>query len=123
MGSRGTGGFTNNTGQGASGVGGNGGASGKDRCGQEHTVELEDVGRCSYYTTHHDVPPPGSKVSLMFNSLRIEVQDVNGLTVGYLPMHMHYLVDCMNEGSSYSVGVVSSRKVPIPAVRVHIKPQ
>lgn len=122
MGSRGTGGFTNNTGQGASGAGGNGGASGKDRCSQEREADLEDVSRCAYFVTHQNVPPPGTKVVLNFNSIRLEVNDLNGLTVGYLPMALHYLVDCINDGASYSVGITASRKLPMAYVRIHLQP-
>lgn len=123
MGSRGTGGFSNNTGQSASQGGGNGGSSGKDRCLIEKTVDLEDVGRCSYFVNQNHVPNPGAKVTINFNSIRLEVVDLGGLVVGYLPMELHYLVECMSEGNTYSAGIMSSRNTPTPSVKVHIKSQ
>lgn len=122
MGSRGTSNFSDYSGTPSSGTGGNGGSSGSDRCTVEVNAVLEDVARCALYKRSQTVPPIGSRVDLSFNGSRLEVSDLSGTVIGYLPTNFNYLQSCMEKGYSYSGGVADSRLLPMPYVKVSLRP-
>jgi hypothetical protein len=100
----------------------NGGSSGDDKCGKAFPTSLDEVSRCTYFTTHGSLPPIGTPVSVVFNGVRIAVTTLSGEELGYLPTSFNYIRLCINEGRSYGGSVTSSRTIPTANVFVDITP-
>lgn len=96
-----------------------GGSSGLDICKKAISTELEEIGRCFYYTNYGSVPEIGTKVIVFFNKVRISVENELGEEIGYLPTEYNYLISCM-EIFSYEGIVQSSSLEPLPKVIVDI---
>lgn len=131
MGSTSTGRFTDYpttrrpSGEPPSGSEGNGGQD--DRCGKAISDQLlDDVERCDYWTSHHDVPPVGSDVELLPNlhegRLAVALAGT-GEILGYLPTKFNYLRGCMEEGWRYQGEVVATLRELTALIRVDLGPQ
>jgi hypothetical protein len=102
-------------------TGNKGGASGNDPCRKAFSDILEEVERCEYYINHHDVPPPGSNVTVRLRK-RLEVLYEGKEVIGYLPTSRNYLASCIESGINYNGVVTNSRLKPMPSVSVDISP-
>lgn len=97
-----------------------GGTSGENKCDKAISANLEDIERCSYYTTHQDVPEVGTAVQLSFNQRLIVV--TGGLTLGNLPTKFNYLMACLEDGYTYAGAVSSSSNNGIARIVVDLAP-
>lgn len=117
MGSSGTGNLSDYSGRGSGGS--QGGSSGSNKCENPVEEQLEEVATSPYMSNKGAVPPAGTDVTLNF-AKRLEVMDLTGLVIGYLPTQYHYLIQCIGQGFVYKGTVVTSATGAVPAVLVRL---
>lgn len=100
----------------------NGGSSGIDKCGIAFSTNLEEVGRCFYFTTFGTVPVSGTSVIVSFKGTRLIVETIVGEEIGYLPTKFNYLKLCIDDGFSYGGVVTNSKNTPTASIFVDIIP-
>jgi hypothetical protein len=98
----------------------------QDRClASIEETALEEIERCSYFTSNEAVPPPGTDVEVLDKPVggRLAVA-IAGTpeVVGYLPTRLNYLVSCLATGYNYPGEVTSSAESPVAVVRVQLHP-
>lgn len=99
-------------------------SAGSDPCQEPvEAVNLEEVARCAYFSTHGAIPPPGTEVEVVgLHQGRIAVAErSSGLIMGYLPTSYSYLASCL-ESTHYAGDVVASSATPVPTVTVSFSP-
>jgi hypothetical protein len=124
MGSTSTGKFDNYPPSGGKKGGPQGGGPAADQCTRDlSNVQLEEVGRSTYFEAHKIVPTTGTAIFLRNTMVgpRLCIDMANGEDIGFLPVEYNYLIVCVKKGFTYAGEVTNSSQKPIPSVRVNLR--
>jgi hypothetical protein len=99
-----------------------GGRSGNDKCLRAFSTNLEEVASSPYLNQNGDLPPKGTKIVIVFDKRLMAVTEA-GVSLGYLPTPFNYLLNCIENGFSYSGIIVSSNLNPLPSIAIDVHPQ
>ena len=99
-----------------------GGSSGVDKCALGFSSYIEEVSRCFYYLNYAGVPETNTDVRVIFNGIRLAVENLRGEELGYLPTEYNYLRYCLEEGYEYSGVVSGASDTTPPKIMVDITP-
>lgn len=91
-------------------------------CPDNIIFELEDVGRCPYYSSENTVPAPGTNIALLkelYNN-RLAIEDNNKTIIGLVPIEHNYLFECIKAQFNYFGSVINSSSKTTPYVKVEI---
>jgi hypothetical protein len=128
MGSSGSGKFHNyppSGGKKAGSSGPQGKSPTRDRCAEELSdVQLEEVGRSTFFEAHDGVPKAGTAIVLRSATVgpRLSIDTADGESVGFLPTEYNYLAVCLKKGFSYAGEVTKSSKAPVPGIHINLIP-
>lgn len=100
----------------------NGGTSGVDQCSLAFQTSLEEVSRCFYYINYSKVPDVDTEITVVFNGIRMAIENLLGEELGYLPTKFNYLRLCLSDNFKYSGIITFSTSLPTPTIRVDITP-
>ncbi|MFA6483406.1 MAG: hypothetical protein WCW62_12560 [Bacteroidales bacterium] len=98
-----------------------GGRSGNDKCQRAFSTNLEEVASSQYLIQNGYLPPVGTNVFISFNE-RIVAETEDGVCIGFLPTRFNYLLNCIENGFSYSGVIARSNSIPLPSLTIDVNP-
>jgi hypothetical protein len=89
-------------------------------CSQVFSTFLTDVN--SYVRKHNSVPSVETALAIRLHNDKLVAMDNSGNEMGYLPSRYNYLVDCIEQGYSYTGKVIASSINPFVSVIIDVTP-